>query len=168
MSSLRLLIEEGQFRDQFGRELILRGINVAADAKYPSEPDQPSHIATAFFDGDNVKFHDRPFPRDEAHVHFSRLKGMGYNLIRYIFNWESIEAAGPGKYDDEYCQQTIDVLRIAKQYGFYIFMDPHQDVVSDADLEWRLERQTILTRYIVVTVLWRIWSPHVDSVCMRA
>ncbi|KAF0320810.1 glycosyl hydrolase [Colletotrichum asianum] len=130
MSSLRLTIEDGQFRDGYGRQVVLRGLNVAADAKLPSEPDQPSHVGDDFFDGDNVKFHNRPFPKEEAHEHFSRIKRYGYNTIRYVFTWEAIEAAGPGRYDEEWIQHTIEILRIAKEYGFYVFMDPHQDVWS--------------------------------------
>lgn len=130
MSSLRLTIEDGHFCDQHGRHVLLRGINVAGDAKLPSEPDVPSHVATDFFDGDNVKFHNRPFPQQDAHLHFSRLKRFGYNTIRYVFTWEAIETAGPGKYDEEWIQHTIEILRVAKEYGFYIFMDPHQDVWS--------------------------------------
>ncbi|KAH6891070.1 glycoside hydrolase superfamily [Thelonectria olida] len=130
MASFRLAIEDGQFRDGYGRQIVLRGINVAAEAKLPSEPDQPSHIPTDFFDGDNVTFHQRPFPKEDARTHFSRIKRFGYNTIRYIFTWEAIEGAGPGKYDEDFIQHTIDVLRIAKEYGFYIFMDPHQDVWS--------------------------------------
>lgn len=130
MSPLRLIIEDGKFRDPQGRHLILRGINVAGDAKYPSEPEVPSHEADHFFDGDNVSFRQRPFPREDAHLHFSRLKLYGYNTIRYVFTWEAIEAAGPGKYDEEWITHTIQVLRVAKDYGFYIFMDPHQDVWS--------------------------------------
>ncbi|KAH0439434.1 glycosyl hydrolase [Colletotrichum camelliae] len=130
MSSLRLTIEDGQFRDGYGRQVVLRGLNVAADAKLPSEPDQPSHVGNDFFDGDNVKFHNRPFPKEEAHEHFSRIKRYGYNTIRYVFTWEAIEAAGPGRYDEEWIQHTIEILRIAKEYGFYVFMDPHQDVWS--------------------------------------
>lgn len=99
MAPLRLTIEKGEFRDSQGRHVTLRGINAAADAKYPSNPDQPSHIPGDFFNGDNVNFHQRPFPVSEAHIHFSRLKRWGYNTIRYIFTWEAIEWAGPGKYD---------------------------------------------------------------------
>jgi hypothetical protein len=109
---------------------MLRGLNVAADAKLPSEPNQPSHIPDNFFDGDNVKFHARPFSKEDSHVHFSRIKRYGFNTIRYVFTWEAIEAAGPGKYDEEFIQHTIEILRIAKSYGFYVFMDPHQDVWS--------------------------------------
>ncbi|KAI1812509.1 glycoside hydrolase family 5 protein [Poronia punctata] len=130
MAPLHLTIEDGQFCDKYGRHVLLRGINVAADAKLPSHPDVPSHIAKDFFDGDNVKFHGRPFRKEDAHIHFTRLKRLGYNTIRYIFTWEAIEAAGPGKYDEEWIQHTIDILKIAREYGFYIFMDPHQDVWS--------------------------------------
>ncbi|KAM7185161.1 glycoside hydrolase [Naviculisporaceae sp. PSN 640] len=130
MTQFRLTISDGKFRDGYGRQVTLRGINVAGDAKYPSQPHQPSHVADDFFDGDNVKFTARPFPKEDAHLHFSRLKRFGYNTIRYVFTWEAIEAAGPGIYDEEWIQHTIDVLRIAKDYGFYIFMDPHQDVWS--------------------------------------
>ncbi|KAK0625231.1 glycoside hydrolase family 5 protein [Bombardia bombarda] len=130
MARFRLSIEDGKFRDVHGRQVTLRGINVAGDAKYPNLPDRPSHIALDFFDGDNVKFTGRPFPKEDAHLHFSRLKRFGYNTIRYVFTWEAIEAAGPGIYDEEWIQHTLDVLRIAKEYGFYIFMDPHQDVWS--------------------------------------
>lgn len=130
MSPLRLVIEDGKFRDAQGRHVILRGINVAGDAKYPSKPDQPSHIVQDFFDGDHVSFHTRPFTKEDAGLHFSRLKRYGYNTIRYVFTWEAIEAAGPGIYDEEWIQHTIEILREARRFGFYIFMDPHQDVVS--------------------------------------
>ncbi|CCU75813.1 glycosyl hydrolase family 5 [Blumeria hordei DH14] len=130
MSQLRLIIEDGHFRDPHGREVTLRGINLAGDAKYPSTPDLPSHICGDFFDGDNVNFHRRPFGLEDAHIHFSRLKLWGYNTIRYIFTWEAIEPAAPGVYDEKWIQHTIEVLRLAKVYGFYIFMDPHQDVWS--------------------------------------
>lgn len=130
MASFRLTIEDGQFRDGHGRQVVLRGINIAGDAKLPSEPRQPSHIADDFFDGDNVKFHERPFSREDAPTHFARIKRYGFNTIRYIFTWEAIEAAGPGIYDEDFIQHTIEILRIAKLYGFYVFMDPHQDVWS--------------------------------------
>lgn len=130
MSRFRLSIEDGRFRDTAGRTVVLRGINVAGDAKLPSEPNLPSHEVENFFDGDNVSFHTRPFPKEDAHTHFSRLRRWGFNTIRYVFTWEAIEAAGPGRYDETFIQNTIDILRVAKGYGFFVIMDPHQDVVS--------------------------------------
>ena len=130
MAPLRLRIEGSVFRDTKNREVTLRGINCAADAKFPTDPDLPSHLSDRIFDGDELSFVGRPFSIDEAHIHFSRLKRWGYNCMRYIWTWEAIEHAGPGRYDDEWVQHTIEVLRLAKGYGFYIWMDPHQDVWS--------------------------------------
>lgn len=130
MSSFRLTIEDGQFRDGQGRQVMLKGINVAGDSKLPSNPSIPSHVKERFFEGDDVDFHERPFTKDDAHIHFARIKRYGFNTIRYVFMWEAIEAAGPGRYDEEFLQHTVDILRIAKSYGFYVFMDPHQDVWS--------------------------------------
>lgn len=129
MGVFRLRVDGQTFRDPDNREITLRGINVAGEAKYPKKPDIPSHVSDGFFDADDVSFVGRPFSLDDAHIHFSRLRKWGYNTIRYVFTWEAIEHAGPGKYDDEWISFTIEVLRIAKQYEFYIFLDPHQDVV---------------------------------------
>ena len=129
MASLRLRIEGSKFRDPHGREIILRGINVAGDAKIPATPNIPSHVSDGFFDGDHVSFVGRPFSVDDAPLHLSRLRRWGYNTIRYIFTWEAIEHAGPGQYDEAWMQHTISVLRLAKEHGFFVFMDPHQDVV---------------------------------------
>ncbi|KAF2130156.1 glycoside hydrolase family 5 protein [Dothidotthia symphoricarpi CBS 119687] len=130
MAPLRLRIDGRTFRDPQNREVTLHGINCAADAKFPATPDQPSHVSDNFFDGDNVSFVNRPFSLSDSAEHFSRLRSWGYNTIRYIFTWEAIEHAGPGIYDEEWIEHTISILRKAKEYGFYIFMDPHQDVWS--------------------------------------
>ena len=124
-----LKIDGTRFRDSSDREVTFRGINVAGDSKLPRNPDIPSHVREGFFDADDVSFVGHPFPLDEAPIHFARLRKWGYNTIRYVFTWEAIEHAGPGKYDDEFCDYTVELLRLAKDYGFYVFMDPHQDVV---------------------------------------
>lgn len=136
MGVLRLHIDGKSFRDPQNREIVLRGINVAGDAKYPKSPDVPSFVSDKFFEADDVSFVGRPFSLEDAHIHFQRLRKWGYNAIRYIFTWEAIEHAGPGIYDQEWIAFTIEVLRIAKQYEFYVFMDPHQDVVSQCLLIW--------------------------------
>lgn len=126
-----LRIDGTTFRDVKGREIMIHGINASADAKLPLRPDQPSHEPLGFFDGDNVSFVGRPFEADEAAAHFARLRSWGYNTIRYIFTWEALEHGGPDKYDEDFIQYTIAILRVAKSYGFYVIMDPHQDVVRN-------------------------------------
>ncbi|KAF2148855.1 glycoside hydrolase family 5 protein [Myriangium duriaei CBS 260.36] len=130
MSGLRLRVEGTRFKDQQNREVTLRGINIAGDCKLPAKPEQNSHTKEGFFDGDSVSFVGRPFSLEDAHIHFSRLRKWGMNTIRYLFTWEALEHAGPGKYDEEFIDFTIKMLRLAKEYGFYVFMDPHQDVWS--------------------------------------
>ncbi|KAL9058658.1 MAG: hypothetical protein Q9162_001665 [Coniocarpon cinnabarinum] len=127
----RLRIDGTVFRDSRNREVILHGINVAGDAKLPAHPPQPSHEPSRFLEAaQEVSFVDRPFTLQDAPTHFSRLRKWGYNSIRYIFTWEALEHAGPGIYDEDFISFTISTLRIAKRYGFYVWMDPHQDVWS--------------------------------------
>jgi hypothetical protein len=130
MATAGLTIDGVRFRDSEGREVTFRGINVAGDCKLPRHPPQPSHETEGFYDAENVSFVGRPFTEEEAHIHFGRIKRWGYNVIRYVFTWEALEHAGPGKYDEAFIDHTIKILRIAKSYGLYIFMDPHQDVWS--------------------------------------
>lgn len=128
---LALKVAGTGFHDSRGREVIIHGINLAADSKFPARPDIPSHQPDGFWDGDNVSFVGRPFALEEAATHFSRLRRFGFNTLRYIFTWEALEHSGPGIYDEEYISFTIEILKIAGKHGFYVFMDPHQDVVSD-------------------------------------
>lgn len=130
MATQGLRIDGIRLRDLENREVTFRGINVAGDSKFPRHPDQPSYEPGGFFDANNVSFVGRPFTEEEAYTHFARLKRWGYNAIRYIFTWEALEHAGPGQYDEDFIDHTIKILRIAKEYGFYVFMDPHQDVWS--------------------------------------
>ncbi|RMZ89778.1 hypothetical protein DV736_g2987, partial [Chaetothyriales sp. CBS 134916] len=129
MAPQTLRIDGTRLRDGLGREVTLRGINVDAGAKFPRHPHLPSHEPNGFFDPE-ISFVDRPFKEEEAHEHLARLKRWGYNTIRYVFTWEAIEHGGPGVYDEEFIDHTIQMLKLCKDYGFYVFMDPHQDVWS--------------------------------------
>ena len=90
-----LQIEGTLFKDEHNRQVTLRGVNLAADAKLPAQPNQPSHIVEDFFDGDNVSFVGRPFPYEEADTHLRRIRDWGFNTVRYLFTWEAIESKGP-------------------------------------------------------------------------
>lgn len=146
----------GFLRDSHGRCVLLRGINLASSAKTPLG--QPSQRLDGFWEtaeSGDVSFVNRvldldidPKAGDTADEHLRRLRSWGFNVLRYVTTWESIEHKGPyvsidvmgvkwlmilvysGVYDEEYIQYTIRMLRKCKEHGFRVFMDPHQDLVG--------------------------------------
>src|SRR5215207_3070960 len=90
------------FKDEHGRSLLLRGVNLGGSSKVPYIPDGATHVSTGFFNHREVSFVGRPFPLKEADEHFARLKAWGLTFIRFLVTWEAIEHAGPGQYDTEY------------------------------------------------------------------
>ncbi|KAK4058908.1 hypothetical protein OIO90_000354 [Microbotryomycetes sp. JL221] len=116
-----------------GRVILLRGINLSSSAKTPQG--QPGQKLDGFWQAaksGQMSFVNRVLDLDDGKVdeHLERLKEWGFNTLRYVVTWESIEHEGPGKYDDEYIAYTINVLRKCKEHGFLVYMDPHQDVWS--------------------------------------
>jgi hypothetical protein len=91
-----------------------------------------------------VSFVGRPFSLSEAVEHLSRLKSWGLTLLRFLVTWEAIEHAGPELYDTEYLDYVEQVVHVAGDMGFTVFIDPHQDVWSrftggDGAPGWTLE-----------------------------
>jgi len=118
------------FKDEMGRRVILRGVNLGGSTKVPYSPDGATYIKEGFFDHRTVSFVGRPFPIDEADEHFSRLRGWGLTFLRFLITWEAIEHAGPGLYDQEYLDYVYEVVKVAGDHGLIVFIDPHQDVWS--------------------------------------
>ena len=118
------------FKDEHGRTLLLRGVNLGANSKLPRVPNGATHLRDGFFDHRNVSFVGRPFPLEEADEHFARLRAWGYTFVRFQLTWEAIEHAGPGVYDEAYLDYVHAVLGKAAQYNINVFIDPHQDAWS--------------------------------------
>lgn len=125
----------GEFCDENGNAIQLRGVNLDPIVKIPASPFQSTHESiknTRFFeDADKVSFINHPLPLNEVESHINRLKSLGFNCIRFPFTWESLEHGGPGDYDLEYMDYFIEVLqKINGIGGVYVYLDPHQDVWS--------------------------------------
>jgi hypothetical protein len=118
------------FIDGEGRCVLLRGVNLAGNCKFPALPLQPTHVKTDFHDHRTVSFVGHPFPLADVSGHFERLRLWGFNALRFLVSWEAVEHAGPGIYDEEYLDYVERILALAADYGFWIIVDPHQDVWS--------------------------------------
>ncbi|KAI8338041.1 glycoside hydrolase superfamily [Chlamydoabsidia padenii] len=112
------------------RTILFHGINVGGGAKLPVGI--PSHSRQGFWvDYDRkITFVGRPFPLEEADLHFQRLVSLGFNLLRFVITWEAIEHEGPGIYDTDYLDYVIALLKKCQYYGLRVFIDPHQDTWS--------------------------------------
>jgi hypothetical protein len=111
-----LVAKDGFFWDREGARVRLKGINLSGAAKTPS-PQTDS-------------YEDVPFSVEDADTHFCRLKGLGFNAIRFLVTWDAIERKGPGQYDEGYIDYVDRLLKKAGSYGFYILLDLHQDLFS--------------------------------------
>ncbi len=132
------------FRDEFGRAVMLRGVNLSGSSKVPATPNGATHLNEGFYEHRTVSFVGRPFPLAEADEHLLRLKKWGFNFLRFLVTWEAIEHAGPGLYDEEYLDYLYKVIAKAGEHGFWVLIDPHQDVWSrfsggDGAPGWTLE-----------------------------
>lgn len=132
------------FKDEHGRTLMLRGVNLGGGSKVPFTPDGATYIRDGFFDHRHVSFVGRPFRIEEADEHFTRLRSWGLTFLRFLVTWEAIEHAGPGIYDEAYLDYIYQVVKKAGEYDMSLFIDPHQDMWSrfsggDGAPGWTLE-----------------------------
>lgn len=84
------------FRTTDGRTILLRGINVASSAKTPVG--QSGAQLQGFWEGaksGDITFVGRVLELDKADEHLERLRSWGFNSLRYVFTWESLEHEGP-------------------------------------------------------------------------
>lgn len=121
--------KNGYFVDEKGRILLFRGCNFSADAKIPVLPNGATHNKESL-NREKISFVGRPCRLEEADEHFERMKNWGFNFLRFLITWEAIEPHEPGVYDIEYIRFIKSILKKAADYGFYIYIDPHQDVYS--------------------------------------
>ncbi|KAF9196911.1 hypothetical protein BGZ50_004498 [Haplosporangium sp. Z 11] len=118
------------FRDTQNRTLLMRGVNLCGNSKLPTTPNGSTHLNEGFFDHRNVCFLGRPFPKEQADEHFSRLKRWGLTFVRLLVPWEALEHSGPGIYDEKFIDSLIELIEIMPKYGIKCFIDPHQDCWS--------------------------------------
>lgn len=122
-----LASSDGWFVDADGRHVILRGVNLGGSSKVPATPPGATHLPGSLNPTEPISFIGRPFPLEAADEHFGRLRRWGFNLVRLVTTWEALEHAGPGQYDEAYLAWLAELVALAGEYGFFVFIDFHQD-----------------------------------------
>jgi endoglycosylceramidase len=90
--------------DQYGRQLILHGLNTSSSAKY----------------GDYLPW---IIESDVAREHAE----FGFNFVRLLTSWVAIEPE-QGVYDEAYLDAFAERVRWYTSRGMYVMIDMHQDV----------------------------------------
>lgn len=125
----KIHIEQNLLKDDYGRTVLLRGINLTGHSKLPTGPPNSTHHGKPeFYDHKNITFLGNPFTSSDAHEHFERLSRWGLTFARVLVTWEAlgtlylIEHSGPGIYDEEYINSLITLMKIASKYGIKCFI----------------------------------------------
>lgn len=107
-------IQRGVFTDGKGRERIFNGVNIV--------------------DKNAAYLKEREFKKTWNDKTLQKLKNLGFNLIRLGFTWAAIEPE-PGTYNEAYLQMLDKAVAYCEKYGFYFYLDCHQDLYTGGGLK---------------------------------
>ncbi len=110
-----ITVKGDQFVDNYGRQVILNGVNVGSKNK------EDGYI---FQSGPEL---------------YSKLKKQGVNTIRFLIIWDGLEPE-PGVYNEEYLKEIDQRIEWAAANDLFVVLDMHQDLYSvkysDGAPEW--------------------------------
>lgn len=108
-------IKGDQFVDNYGRQVILNGVNVGSKNK------EEGYI---FQSGPEL---------------YAKLKEQGVNTIRFLIIWDGLESE-PGVYNEDYLKEIDQRIAWAAANDIFVVLDMHQDLFSvkysDGAPEW--------------------------------
>lgn len=110
-----ITVSQGAFRDELGRQVLLRGYNARVEGIFD----------VTFDDGRIPLEYIPPFAEEDAR----RFEELGFNVLRLTVNWSGLEPQ-PLQYNEAYMQRIDAVLRLARAHHFYVLIDMHQDAYS--------------------------------------
>jgi len=121
----RIHTEYNYLKDEHGRYVYLHGVNVSGSNKFPANEDPETFATTG-----PPTYVGKPFPLEEADIHFGQLRRLGFNVIRLIVSWEGIQPEAPDRFDEEYLDYLQQIVAAANEHRIYVLLDMHQDLFS--------------------------------------
>ena len=110
-----ITVSKGKFVDNYGRHVILNGINVISKSK------------------------DQGYLVDEDSTLYTKLRDWGFNSVRFGIIWDGIEPE-PGVYNEAYLEGIDQHIKWAADNNLFVVLDMHQDLYSvlyaDGAPEW--------------------------------
>ena len=100
-----ITVIENRFVDNYGRHVILNGINIISKSK------------------------DKGYLVSEDSTLYSKLRDWGFNSVRFGIIWDGIEPE-PGIYNEEYLQGIDQHIQWAANNDIFVVLDMHQDLYS--------------------------------------
>ena len=100
-----IAVQQDKFVDNYGRHVILNGINVISKSK----------------DEGYITPHDSTL--------YTQLSNWGFNAIRFGIIWDGIEPE-PGVYNETYLQAIDQHIQWASDNNIFVILDMHQDLYS--------------------------------------
>ena len=111
-------------KDDVGRYVHLRGINLGGNVKVPI------FLAEPLPGGRDFTYVGRPFPLDEADEHFARIRGLGFNAIRLLFLWEAVYPDARGVPDTDYLDYFEALVEKAGEHDLHVLVNAHENLWS--------------------------------------
>lgn len=108
-------VENGRLRDEFGRELVLRGINARVEGLFD----------VTFDDGREPLEPIPAFTAEDAR----QMAAMGFNFLRLPLNWSGLEPQ-EGAFSSTYLARVHQIVDWCRDAGLYVLLDFHQDGYS--------------------------------------
>jgi len=111
-------IDPAAIQDQYGRQLILHGLNTSGTAKY--DPQRLPWIVESDVEREATVF--------------------GFNFVRFLIFWDAIEPQF-NVFSDDYLDKVEERVNWYTTRGMYVMLDMHQDIYSivfggDGAPEW--------------------------------
>ena len=118
-------------KDDQGRYIYLKGVNVGGSSKVPylEGEDALEHRYSPNRSAD-ISYVGRPFPAESADQYFEQIRALGFNSVRLLFMWEAVMPNSHDEVDTEFLAYLDEMIGKAQEHGLYVLLNVHENIWS--------------------------------------